>query len=311
MIEVENLTKFYGPRRAINNLSFQIKRGEVVGFLGPNGAGKSTTMNILSCILPASSGTARIQGYDTFEHSIELRKIIGYLPETPPLYPDMSVFDYLIFAAQVRGLTGKHIKSAVEKVIEKCSLKDVSHRITGRLSKGYQQRVGLAQAMVHDPDILILDEPTIGLDPIQIIEIRKLIQELASTHTIILSSHILPEITQICQRVIIINEGEISAVDSLEGLTASMRKSERLSLTVRNSNDDIEKKLNSINQVISVVPGEENQFFIECTLNSNLQDEFARLTLDNQWGLIEIKPISMTLEDVFLKLTIEEKDVVA
>ena len=223
----------------------------------------------------------------------------------------MSVFDYLIFAAQVRGLTGKHIKSAVEKVIEKCSLKDVSHRITGRLSKGYQQRVGLAQAMVHDPDILILDEPTIGLDPIQIIEIRKLIQDLASTHTIILSSHILPEITQICQRVIIINEGEISAVDSLEGLTASMRKSERLSLTVRNFNDGIEKKLNSINEVISVVPGEKNQFFIECTLNSNLQDEFARLTLDNQWGLIEIKPISMTLEDVFLKLTIEEKDVVA
>jgi len=311
MIEVESLTKFYGPRRAINNLSFQIERGEVVGFLGPNGAGKSTTMNILSCILPASSGTARIQGYDTFEHSIELRKIIGYLPETPPLYPDMSVFDYLIFAAQVRGLIGKHIKSAVEKVIEKCSLKDVSHRITGRLSKGYQQRVGLAQAMVHDPDILILDEPTIGLDPIQIIEIRKLIKELASTHTIILSSHILPEITQICQRVIIINEGEISAVDSLEGLTASMRKSERLSLTVRNPNDDIEKKLNSVNEVISVVPGEENQFFIECALNSNLQDEFARMTLDNKWGLIEIKPISMTLEDVFLKLTIEEKDVVA
>ena len=311
MINVENLTKFYGPRRAINNLSFQIERGEVVGFLGPNGAGKSTTMNILSCILPASSGTVRIQGYDTFEDSIELRKIIGYLPETPPLYPDMSVFDYLIFAAQVRGLKSKQTKSAVEKVIEKCSLKDVSHRITGRLSKGYQQRVGLAQAMVHDPDILILDEPTIGLDPIQIIEIRKLIQELASTHTIILSSHILPEITQICQRVIIINEGEISAVDSLEGLTASMRKSERLSLTVKNANDDIEEKLNSINQVLSVVPGEKNQFLIECALNSNLQDEFARLTLDNQWGLIEIKPISMTLEDVFLKLTIEEKDAVA
>ena len=311
MIEVENLTKFYGPRRAINNLSFLIEQGEVVGFLGPNGAGKSTTMNILSCILPATSGTARIQGYDTFEHSIELRKIIGYLPETPPLYPDMTVFDYLMFAAQVRGLRGNHIKSAVEKVTEKCSLNDVGHRITGRLSKGYQQRVGLAQAMVHDPDILILDEPTIGLDPIQIIEIRKLIQELASTHTIILSSHILPEITQICQRVIIINEGEISAVDSLEGLTASMRKSERLSLTIRNSSDDVENKLNSINEVISVVPGEANQFFIECALNSNLQDEFARLALDNKWGLIEIKPISMTLEDVFLKLTIEEKDVVA
>jgi len=311
MIEVENLTKFYGPRRAINNLTFQIAKGEVVGFLGPNGAGKSTTMNILSCILPASSGTARIHGYDTFDHSIELRKIIGYLPETPPLYPDMSVRDYLLFAAQVRGLTGKKIGSSVETVIEKCSLKDVSHRIIGRLSKGYQQRVGLAQAMVHDPDILILDEPTIGLDPIQIIEIRKLIQELASSHTIILSSHILPEITQICQRVIIINEGEIAAVDSLEGLTASLRKSERLSLTVRNDNNEIEAKINSLEQVISVLPGEKNQFLIECKLNSNLQDEFARMALDNQWGLVEIKPLSMTLEDVFLKLTIEEKDVKA
>ena len=311
MIEVENLTKFYGPRRAINNLTFQIAQGEVVGFLGPNGAGKSTTMNILSCILPASSGTARIQGYDTFEHSIELRKIIGYLPETPPLYPDMSVRDYLMFAAQVRGLTGKNIGSSVETVIEKCSLKDVSHRIIGRLSKGYQQRVGLAQAMVHDPDILILDEPTIGLDPIQIIEIRKLIQELASSHTIILSSHILPEITQICQRVIIINEGEIAAVDSLEGLTASLRKSERLSLTVRNNNNEIEAKINSLEQVISVLPREKNQFLIECKLNSNLQDEFARMALENQWGLVEIKPLTMTLEDVFLKLTIEEKDVKA
>ncbi len=309
MIEVENLTKYYGPRKAINNLSFQIAQGEVVGFLGPNGAGKSTTMNILSCILPASSGTARIQGYDTFEHSIELRKIIGYLPETPPLYPDMTVRDYLVFAANVRGVPGKQTGSAVETVMGKCSLNDVSQRIIGRLSKGYQQRVGLAQAMVHNPDILILDEPTIGLDPIQIIEIRKLILELASSHTIILSSHILPEITQICQRVIIINEGEIAAVDSLEGLTASLRKSERLSLTVRNAKDDIAEKLNSNSQVLSVLPGEQNQFLVECALNSNLQDEFARMALDNQWGLVEIKPISMTLEDVFLKLTIEEKDV--
>ena len=309
MIEVENLTKHYGPRRAINNLTFQIEQGEVVGFLGPNGAGKSTTMNILACILPASSGTARIQGYDTFENSLEIRKIIGYLPETPPLYPDMSVRDYLIFAAQVRGVITRESRSAVEKVIEKCSLKDVSHRIIGRLSKGYQQRVGLAQAMVHDPDILILDEPTIGLDPIQIIEIRKLIQELAASHTIILSSHILPEITQICQRVIIINEGEIVAVDSLQGLTASMRKSERLSLTFRNGGSEVEEKLTSINQVLAVAAGKENQFMVECELNSNLQDEFARLALENQWGLVEIKPISMTLEDVFLKLTIEEKDV--
>ena len=309
MIEVENLTKHYGPRRAINNLTFQIAQGEVVSFLGPNGAGKSTTMNILSCILPASSGRARIQGYDAFEHSIELRKIIGYLPETPPLYQDMSVLDYLMFAAHVRGVTAKGSKSAVERVIEKCSLKDVDHRIIGRLSKGYQQRVGLAQAMVHDPDILILDEPTIGLDPIQIIEIRKLIQELAASHTIILSSHILPEITQLCQRVIIINEGEIAAVDSLHGLTASLRKSERLSLTVRKGGEEVGEKLKSLKQVLAVLPGEENQFMVECELNTNLQDELARLALENQWGLVEIKPISMTLEDVFLKLTIEEKDV--
>jgi ABC-2 type transport system ATP-binding protein len=309
MIEVENLTKHYGPRRAINNLTFQIAQGEVVGFLGPNGAGKSTTMNILSCILPSSSGKVTIQGFDTFEHSLEIRKLLGYLPETPPLYPDMCVRDYLVFAAKVRGVSNKESGSAVDRVIEKCSLKDVHHRIIGRLSKGYQQRVGLAQAMVHDPDILILDEPTIGLDPIQIIEIRKLIKELAASHTIILSSHILPEITQICERVIIINEGEIAAVDTLEGLTASLRKSERLSLTVRNGGNEVKEKIQSIQQVLSVIPNEENQFTVECELNSNLQDEFARLALDHQWGLVEIKPIAMTLEDVFLKLTIEEKDV--
>ena len=222
MIEVKNLTRYYGTRRAINNISFQIEKGEVVGFLGPNGAGKSTTMNIISCILAASSGSAKINGFDTFEQSLEIRKIIGYLPETPPLYSDMIVSDYLNFAAGVRGVDTKRISSSVDRVIEKCSLKDVSHRIIGRLSKGYQQRVGLAQSMVHDPEILILDEPTIGLDPIQIIEIRKLIQELTAEHTIILSSHILPEITQICKRVIIINEGEIAAVDSLGGLAASL-----------------------------------------------------------------------------------------
>tara|TARA_B100001123_G_scaffold445254_1_gene596303 strand:+ start:649 stop:1584 length:936 start_codon:yes stop_codon:yes gene_type:complete len=307
MIEVENLTRYYGTRRAINNLSFQIKNGEVVGFLGPNGAGKSTTMNIISCILPATSGSVKINGFDTFEQSFEIRKIIGYLPETPPLYTDMIVADYLNFAARARGVDTNQTISAVKRVLEKCSLKDVEHRIIGRLSKGYQQRVGLAQAMVHDPEILILDEPTIGLDPIQIIEIRKLIQELASEHTIILSSHILPEITQICKRVIIINEGEIAAVDSLGGLTASLRKSERLSLTLRNSKEDVLEKLKNLDQVISAVNGENNQYLIECTLRSNLQDNIAKLALENDWGIIELRPVSMTLEDIFLKLTLEEK----
>ena len=307
MIEVENLTRYYGTRCAINNLSFQIEKGEVVGFLGPNGAGKSTTMNIIACILPASRGNVKINGLDTFEQSLEIRKIIGYLPETPPLYPDMTVTDYLNFSAKIRGIDTKQTISAVQRVLEKCSLKDVGHRIIGRLSKGYQQRVGLAQAMVHEPEILILDEPTIGLDPIQIIEIRKLIQELAAEHTIILSSHILPEITQICKRVIIINEGEIAAVDSLGGLTASLRKSERISLTLRNSKGDVLDKLKSLDQVVSATIGEDNQYFIECKLRSNLQDDIAKLALENHWGIVELKPVSMTLEDIFLKLTLEEK----
>ena len=311
MIEVENLTRYYGTRRAINNLSFQIEKGEVVGFLGPNGAGKSTTMNIISCILSASSGSVKINGFDTFEQSLEIRKAIGYLPETPPLYPDMVVTDYLNFSAGIRGVDAKKTTTAVQRVLEKCSLKDVGHRIIGRLSKGYQQRVGLAQAMVHDPEILILDEPTIGLDPIQIIEIRKLIQELAAEHTIILSSHILPEITQICKRVIIINEGEIAAVDSLGGLTASLRKSERLSLTVRNSEGNVLEELKKLDQVISTTKGEDNQYFIECKLRSNLQDDIAKLALTNQWGIVELKPVSMTLEDIFLKLTLEEKGAAA
>ena len=308
MIEVKNLTRYYGTRRAINNISFQIEKGEVVGFLGPNGAGKSTTMNIISCILPASSGSAKINGFDTFEQSLEIRKVIGYLPETPPLYSDMIVADYLNFAAAVRGVDAKRISFSVDRVIEKCSLKDVGRRIIGSLSKGYQQRVGLAQAMIHDPEILILDEPTIGLDPIQIIEIRKLIHELTAEHTIILSSHILPEITQICKRVIIINDGEIAAVDSLGGLAASLRKSERLSLKVRNSENNILEQLNGLDQVISATNNEGNQYLIECALRSNLQDKIAKLALENNWGIVELKPVSMTLEDIFLKLTIEEKE---
>ncbi|MCH7622511.1 MAG: ABC transporter ATP-binding protein, partial [Nitrospinae bacterium] len=234
MIEVENLTKFYGPRPAIKGISFQVNKGEVVGFLGPNGAGKTTTMNILCCIIPASSGSAKVCGYDVFDESLEIRKRIGYLPETPPLYPDMTVTSYLKFAAEIRQVSSNKVQASVDRVLEKCTLKEVRQRIIGRLSKGFQQRVGLAQAMIHDPEILILDEPTIGLDPIQIIEIRKLIQDLASSHTIILSSHILPEITQICKRVIILNDGEIAAVDSLEGLTSSLNKSERFILKVRN-----------------------------------------------------------------------------
>ena len=309
MIEVEQLSKSYGPREAIKGLSFQVEKGEVVGFLGPNGAGKSTTMNILSCIMPASSGTAKICGFDVFEQSLEIRKLIGYLPETPPLYADMVVYDYLAFAARLRNVPLKNTQSAVEQVIEKCSLKEVSERIIGRLSKGYQQRVGIAQALVHNPDILILDEPTIGLDPIQIIEIRKLIQELALSHTIILSSHILPEITQICKRVIIISDGKIAAVDSLEALTTRLRKGERLLLKVRQSSSEILKKLSGVEKVNAVSEEQPGQFTIDCEPNADIQDEIAQLSLNNKWGIVELKPSSMTLEDIFLKLTLEENEV--
>jgi ABC-2 type transport system ATP-binding protein len=309
MIEVENLSKSYGPREAIKNLSFQIGKGEVVGFLGPNGAGKSTTMNILSCIMPASSGTAKICGFDIFEQSLEIRKLIGYLPETPPLYSDMVVTDFLAFASRLRNISSRETPLAVERVIEQCSLKEVKNRIIGRLSKGYQQRVGIAQALVHNPDILILDEPTIGLDPIQIIEIRKLIQDLASSHTIILSSHILPEITQICKRVIIISDGEIAAVDSLEALTTRLRKGERLLLKLRHSNNETIGKLRTLKRVNTVIEDQAGQFTIDCDPQANIQDNIAQLSIDNSWGIIELKPASVTLEEIFLKLTVEENEV--
>ena len=309
MIEVEQLSKSYGPREAIKNLSFQIKKGEVVGFLGPNGAGKTTTMNILACIMPASSGTAKICGFDVFEQALEIRRLIGYLPETPPLYSDMVVSDFLTFAARLRNISPQKAPLAVTQVLEKCSLNEVKNRIIGRLSKGFQQRVGIAQALVHDPGILILDEPTIGLDPIQIIEIRKLIQELASSHTIILSSHILPEITQICKRVIIISDGEIAAVDSLDALTTRLRKGERLLLKVRQDDNQTIEKLRALNGVNAVTEHQAEHYIIDCEPNAGVQDKVAQLILDNNWGIVELKPVSMTLEDIFLKLTVEESGV--
>ncbi len=309
MIEVDQLSKSYGPHEAIRNLSFQIEKGEVIGFLGPNGAGKTTTMNILACIMPASSGTARICGLDVFEQSLKIRKLIGYLPETPPLYSDMVISDYLAFAARIRNVPKTHTALAVDRVVEKCSLTEVRNRIIGRLSKGFQQRVGIAQALIHDPDILILDEPTIGLDPIQIIEIRKLIQELAASHTIILSSHILPEITQICKRVIILNDGEIAAVDSLEALTTRLRKGDRLFLRVRQANIETVDKLNALSRVVAVTQQEDGQFVIECEPHANIQDAIAKLALDQGWGIVELTPASVTLEDIFIKLTLEESEV--
>jgi len=311
MIEVKNLTKFYGPRQAVRNLSFHVNEGEVVGFLGPNGAGKTTTMNILTGILAATGGTARLCGFDVFDNPMEVKKTIGYLPENPPLYQDMIVEDFLVFSAKIRRMANKNIPEAADRIITKCGLNKVRGRIIEKLSKGYKQRVGLAQALIHDPKILILDEPTIGLDPIQIIEIRKLIKELTSSHTIILSSHILPEITAICQRVIIINQGEIVAEDSLEVLNSTMRKTESLQLTLRQGGNGIQDALSKLDHVLAVRVVAEKQFTIECKSNFHLQDEIARLALANRWGIVELKPTTLTLEEIFLNLTTEEKGVQA
>jgi len=220
MIEVEGLTKRYGDFTAIEDITFRVEKGEIVAFLGPNGAGKTTTMRVLTGYLPATDGKVAVGGFEVFEKPMEVKKRIGYLPEHPPVYNDMSVTEYLKFVAKIKGVPRKERKAAMERVIQKCSLSDVSDRIIGKLSKGYKQRVGLAQAMIHDPEVLILDEPTIGLDPKQIIEIRELIKSLSGDHTIILSTHILQEVTMICQRVLIISQGRIVADDTLENLTA-------------------------------------------------------------------------------------------
>src|SRR5262245_46362141 len=228
MIEVENLTKRYGRHTAVDGISFRVEKGEILGFLGPNGAGKTTTMRILTCYLPATEGTARVAGHDVFRAPLEVKRRVGYIPETPPLYPDMSVQDFLTFCAKIKGVPAKERAAKVDDAIFKCRVGDVRGKLIGKLSKGYRQRVGLAQAILHNPEVLILDEPTAGLDPKQIIETRQLIKELAGTHTIVLSTHILPEVSQTCERVVIINKGRAVAVDTPANLTARLRGSETM-----------------------------------------------------------------------------------
>ncbi len=222
MIEVENLTKRYGDLVAVGDISFSAETGQVLGFLGPNGAGKTTTMRIITGFLPATGGTARVDGFDIFDEAQEVRKRIGYLPENPPLYNDMTVWSYLTFVGRIKGLARADIPAAAERTIERCGLTEVAYRVLGHLSKGFRQRVGLAQALIHDPSVLVLDEPTIGLDPRQIIDIRSLIRDLSSERTVILSTHILPEVAQLCDKVVIINRGRIAVEGPLESLTAEM-----------------------------------------------------------------------------------------
>ena len=305
MIDVEHITKQYGDFTALQDLSFHIGKGEVVGFLGPNGAGKTTTMRILTGFMPPTSGTAKISGYDVFFDSLQARRQIGYLPETVPLYTEMTIHGYLDYMARLRIPSGSERKERVEAAMEAVHITERADTIIGRLSKGWRQRVGLAQALVHNPEVLILDEPTIGLDPKQIIEVRELVRNLGKEHTIILSTHILPEVSQICTRVIIINEGRIVAEDTPERLTTRLSGGERLYLEVAKPSDELPKAIRSIEGVTGVESSKNGAYEVECAVGTDCRAAIARQVVMSDCGLLEMRPIGMSLEEVFLKLTNE------
>ncbi|MDZ4676078.1 MAG: ATP-binding cassette domain-containing protein [Oligoflexia bacterium] len=303
MIEISQLTKRYGAITAINNLNFSVKKGEIVGFLGPNGAGKTTTMKIITGFMAPTSGYVKVAGFDVFEDPIEVKKRIGYLPETPPLYTDMLVADYLAFVAKLKGVSGPAVNKGVQYAIEKTNLGQVQKRLIGNLSKGFRQRVGIAQALVHNPEVLILDEPTVGLDPKQVIEIRNLIKELAGQHTVILSTHVLPEVTATCQRIIIINRGEIAAEDTFEGLSKRMSDTRRFFVRVRRSTE-FESHVRNLKGVKSFRKAtDSNTYEVELDKNDESNELLAETVVKSGAGLMEFRVIDVSLEDIFLKLT--------
>jgi ABC-2 type transport system ATP-binding protein len=310
VIEVQHLTKRYGPFTAVDDVSFRVERGEILGFLGPNGAGKTTTMRVLTGYMPPTEGRAIVAGFDVFEQPIEAKRRIGYLPETPPLYPDMTVRDYLDFVAKIKGVPRTERRARLTEVMERTRVADMANRHCGKLSKGYRQRVGLAQALLHNPDVLILDEPTAGLDPKQIIETRQLIKELAGDHTIILSTHILPEVSQTCQRVVIINKGRVVAVDTPENLTARLRNSETMYVQVDGAGADVKATLERVPGITRVVvadaKGMVNGFEVDSEPGRDVRRELASTVVSRGWGLLELRPMRMSLEEIFLSLTTEE-----
>ncbi len=307
MIEVEHLTKYYGLVPAISDLSFKVGQGEVVGFLGPNGAGKTTTMKILTCFLPPTSGQARIDGLDISRDSLGVRQKIGYLPENNPLYSEMTVEGFLSFAAQAKGVPSRNAKTASAKVADDCGLGPVRERIIGHLSKGFRQRVGLAQALLNDPPVLILDEPTIGLDPAQVIEIRQLIKSLGRERTILLSSHILPEISQICQKVIILNQGHIVAIDTVSSLTTQLQSSRKLQLTIRGPREAILPTLAAINGILRIEPRDnEGAYELEMQKELDVRADISRTVVQQGWDLLEMRSQELSLEEIFVQLVTEE-----
>jgi len=311
MIEVQNLTKHYGPVTAIRDVSFNVTPGEIVGFLGPNGAGKSTTMRILSCFMPASGGTARVAGYDVFRDSMEVRKRIGYLPESVPLYNEMRVAPYLDFVAEVKGVGRRERRRRVADAMDRCLIADVQNRLIGTLSKGYRQRVGLAQAIVSDPHVLILDEPTIGLDPRQIAEIRALIKSLAGEHTVILSTHILPEVSMVCNSVVIINKGTIVAQGPIDLLVEQFFPSSRVEVELAKADPAVREAMLGIPGVVAVTElssdGGGSRYVVESARARDVRAEIFQLAADKRWSLRELRRVGMTLEEVFMRVVAGEE----
>ncbi|MBL7063057.1 MAG: ABC transporter ATP-binding protein [Anaerolineae bacterium] len=313
MIEAENLTRYYGPTRAVYNINFHVDRGEIVGFLGPNGAGKTTTMRMLTGFLPPSDGTARVADFDVFYNSLEVRRRVGYMPETVPLYPEMTIQAYLDYMAALRQLPDR--SQVVDRALEACGIGDHADAPIGKLSKGYRQRVGLAQAILHEPEVLILDEPTIGLDPRQVTEVRALIQEIGREHTVILSSHVLPEVSQTCGRVLIINRGEIVAEGTPEELTAQLQGAERVLVRIADAGPaeavDVLERVDGVISIESISEEARGEacgraYQVSCTQGYDRRAEMARAVVEQGWGLLELRNVGMSLEDVFLELTTEE-----
>jgi ABC-2 type transport system ATP-binding protein len=322
VIEVQHITKRYGRVTAVDDVSFRVERGEILGFLGPNGAGKTTTMRILTGYMPPSEGRATVAGFDVFDHPIDAKRRTGYLPETPPLYPEMTVREYLDFVARIKGVAPRDRKARVTSVMERTRVDDMSDRHCAKLSKGYRQRVGLAQALIHNPEVLILDEPTAGLDPKQIIETRELIRGLAGDHTIVLSTHILPEVSQTCQRVVIINKGRVVAVDTPDNLTGRLKGAATMYVQIDAGGADAAAALATVAGVTRVASADQRgpsapdaapqpvagpvAFEVESEPEIDVRRDLARAVVTRGWGLLELRPVRMSLEDVFLQVTTEE-----
>jgi ABC-2 type transport system ATP-binding protein len=319
LIKIEHMSKSYGPYPAVIDISFEVLKGEIVGFLGPNGAGKTTTMRVVTGFTPPTQGDVTVGGYDVVSHSLDVRRHIGYLPETVPLYLDMTVTDYLKYMGEIRGMNSSWVKERLPKVIDMVRLGEYQNTLVGRLSKGYRQRVGISQAILHEPDVLVMDEPTIGIDPIQVVETRELISNLGEEHTMLLSSHILPEVSAICKRVLVINDGRIVADDKPDDLSEKLQHAERIEISVRGA--EAPSFINAMRDISDVVDARSDQrvsmlqraeredflpFIVDARPNVQASEKIAKTIVENGWGLTNLTPLPMTLEEIFLELTTEE-----